>query len=132
MKVWHLKTLYFQVWSLNPLSFHSWLLFYFLYLISSITNDLIFQVKLHITLVWHLRCRHYYIAHIETILYIKVVCLSVCPGSFRALPGPFSFFLFFFFLFFWGFGFCFLCQLNCPDFVFFFFFFFFCFVLFLS
>jgi len=35
------------------------------------------------------------------------VCLSVCSGSFRALPG---FFIFYFFL-----GF-FLCQLNFPDF----------------
>jgi hypothetical protein len=35
--------------------------------------------------------------NVQAILYIKVtgrsVCLSVCPGSFRALPGPFCFFL---------------------------------------
>ncbi len=46
----------------------------------------------------------------STILYIKVtclsVCLSVCPGNFRAWPGPlFVCLFFFFFVFFWGFCF---------------------------
>ncbi len=54
------------------------------------------------------------------------VCLSVCPGSFQALPGP----LFFCFFFFFFDGFCFLCQLNCSDLCFFVFFVLFCFFFF--
>ncbi len=60
---------------------------------------------------WTMVPRQSYILNLQ-------VYLSICPGSFQALPGPlfFCFFLFFFY------GFCFLCQLNCPDLCFFVFF----------
>ncbi len=41
---------------------------------------------------------------------LNLQCLSVCPGSFQALPGP-LFFCFFFFFFNFFYGFCFLWQL---------------------
>jgi hypothetical protein len=60
----------FAFWGTTKPSFTSFMIVVlFFILISNIRNDLIFQVKLHITL-WHLRCWHYYIAH-------KHICIKL-------------------------------------------------------